>query len=131
MLKLGEKTEVVFVVQSYVIDSIFEHGYSFYTKTKGKAGIDFRIISNHSKYFWINHSSANNFEPPRTFTYTTTLALADYTGDIHLGARLGKGKKLGRNLSGRSPSKIFWVKTVRMPFKSAKETSVSTRNPST
>ena len=42
-----------------------------------------------------------------------------------------KGKKLGRNLRLTSGENILWANVVRTPFRSAKVTFSSTRNPST
>ena len=68
-LKLRKKTEVVFVIESDVVYTIFEHGNTFDPKAKGKPTVNFGIVANHFEDFRVDHTSTKNFKPTGAFAY--------------------------------------------------------------
>ena len=100
-LKLGKEAQVVFVVQPDVVYTVFQHSDALNPHTKGKAGIDIRIITDLGEHCRINQTRPKYFKPACLLAYPTALASADDAGNIHFGAGFGEGKKTGAEPEGQ------------------------------
>ena len=93
--ELGEKAQVVFVVEADVVDAVFQHGNALHAHAKGKAGIDIRIITHLGEHRRVDQPGTQDLQPARLFADPAALAAAHDAGDVHLGAGLGEGEKTG------------------------------------
>ena len=50
-LELIKKTQIVFIKQPDIVNTVLEHGYSFNTKSEGKTAVLLRIVAYHFKDF--------------------------------------------------------------------------------
>ena len=68
-MELLQKTQIVFIKMSDVINTIPEHGQAFYPHAKGKTRIPLRINPAGTKYSGMNHSTTKYFQPARSLAH--------------------------------------------------------------
>lgn len=61
--KLFQESYVVFVEEAHVVDLVFEKGDPFKSYSECKSSVFFRIDSAHFEYVWVNHTTAEDFNP--------------------------------------------------------------------
>ena len=62
-LELFQETNIVLVEEAHVVDLVFEKGDPFKSYPECKSSVFFRIDSAHFEYVWVNHTTAEDFNP--------------------------------------------------------------------
>src|SRR6266498_2729147 len=92
LVKLLEKSYVVFEKQTDVIEPIHERAHPIDTQSKGTARINIWINAGSTKHIGMHHSRSAELNPTRVFTNTTACAAALEATEVKLRARLCKRK---------------------------------------
>ena len=62
-LELFQESDIVLVEEAHVVDLVFEKGDPFKSYSECKSSVFFRIDSAHFEYVWVNHTTAEDFNP--------------------------------------------------------------------
>ena len=63
-LKLREESKVVAREQTYVLDAVAQHRHPLHSKASGESGVYLWIVSDIAQHFRMNHSGAQDLNPP-------------------------------------------------------------------
>jgi hypothetical protein len=118
-LKLLQKAHIVFIKQLHIVNAVFQHGNALNAHAEGISGINFRIIVHKTVNGRVHHAGTQDLQPAGVGTGAAALAFADHATDIHLGARLGKGKKAGPEAQGRISAEHLVYKPGQSPLEVA------------
>jgi len=103
-LELLQKTQVVLKEEPNIVDSVLEHGHSFYAQAERESGDDLRVVIHETIDRGIHHSGAKYLQPPCVTAQTTPFSFAQHASNIHLGAGFCERKEAGPESQCRVPT---------------------------
>ena len=76
-VELVEEADIIFEVESQILNTKLQHSDTLNSHTKRKSRIDFRVDAVGLQDIRVNHSATHNLQPTGTLTYRATLATAE------------------------------------------------------
>ena len=93
--ELFEEADVVLEEEAQVLDAVLEHRDALDTHAQGETGVTVGIDAVQGQDIRVHHAASEDFKPSGSLAHIASLAVAEGTGDVHLGGRLREGE-IGR-----------------------------------